>query len=332
VHRQEVRRVVQVGDQPQFLFERVSHLVRDAVRIALRGTFPGLQLQVLLRRKSFRHRLARIFIAQLVEREAARIGQPRGILQRLRPALEQALHLLRRFQVALGIGQQAEAGFLDGHMLADAGHHILQRPPLGHMIEHVVGGDEGQAMLRSQLGKPADAARIIAAVEMAGCQMSIPAEINAEPFQEFGKAFIDLLRRQRHQLLSEAMIQHVGIGQRALAFFRAPLAEGEQRAEPAIGRAVLRIAEQARRVLEIEPAADDEPNRPETLLELIASVIGPHNARQRVAVRDPDRFIPELSRLQRQLLRTRPTLQEGEVGGNLKLDGTEGHVTRTSHA
>jgi hypothetical protein len=37
---------------------------------------------------------------------------------------------------------QLEPGFLDRHMLADAGQDILQRPPLRRVIEHVVGGDE----------------------------------------------------------------------------------------------------------------------------------------------------------------------------------------------
>ena len=47
----------------------------------------------------------------------------------------------------LGIGLQAEAGFLDRHTLADAGQDVLQRTPLRRVIEHVVGGDQGQAML-----------------------------------------------------------------------------------------------------------------------------------------------------------------------------------------
>ena len=325
VHRQEIRRIVQLRDQRQFLLERASHLVRNAIRIALRGALPGQLLQMLLRREAFRHRLARVFVAQLVEREAAGIGQPRGILQGLWPVPEQALHFLRRFQVPFGIGEQAKAGFLDGHMLADAGHHILQRPPLGRVIEHVIGGDEGQAVLCAKLGKPADAPRIIAAIEMADCQMRVPADIVAEPFQEFSKVFIDLLRRQRYQLLTEAMSQHIGIGQCALAFLRAPLAIGEQGAEPAVSRTVFRIAEQARRILEVEPTADNEPDLGNLLRCPFATIKGAHDSRQCIAVRDADRFISERSRLRRQLMRLRPALKEGEVGRDLKLDGAEGH-------
>ncbi len=94
VHRQEIGRVVQLADQRQLLRERLAHLARHAFGIALRGALPGQLLQMLLRCQPIRHRLARIFVAQLVEREAAGIGQLRGILQRLRPAPEQALHLV----------------------------------------------------------------------------------------------------------------------------------------------------------------------------------------------------------------------------------------------
>ena len=173
---------------------------------------------MLLRRQAIRHRLAGIFVAQFIEREAAGIGQLRGILQRLRPAPEQPLHLVGRFQMPLGIGLQAEAGFLDRHMLADAGQDVLQRAPLRRVIEHIVGGDQGQAMLRAELGELADPSCVIAAIEMADGEMRAPADIVAELLQERGEALVDLLRRQRHQLLAEAMIQHVGVVSRHLPF------------------------------------------------------------------------------------------------------------------
>src|SRR5262245_907315 len=83
MHRQEIGCIVEARYQRQLLHQRVADLVGDAAGIALRGALPGQLLQVLLRRQSLRYRFARIFVAQLVEREAAGRGQLRCILQRL---------------------------------------------------------------------------------------------------------------------------------------------------------------------------------------------------------------------------------------------------------
>ena len=60
-------------------------------------------------------------------------------------APEEPLHLLGRLQVPLGAGEAMEAQLLDGAAEADGGDDVLQRPPLGHVIVHVVGGDEAHA-------------------------------------------------------------------------------------------------------------------------------------------------------------------------------------------
>jgi hypothetical protein len=180
-------------------------------------------------------------------------------------------------------------------------------------------------VLGAELGELADAPRIVAAIEMADGQVRALADIVVELCQECGEALVDLLRRQRHQLLADAMIQYVGVVQYRTCPFRAPFAEGEQGAEPAISRAVLRIAQQARRIGEVEPAADDQPHRCNLLPCLLAAIEGAHDSGERVAIRHADRLIPQRRRPRRQLLRPRPTLQEGEVGGDLELDGAVGH-------
>jgi hypothetical protein len=137
----------------------------------------------------------------------------RGVLQGLRPSLEQALHFIGRFQMPLGIGQQAKTCFLDRDMLADAGEDVLQRPPLRRVVEHVVGRDQRQAIVRTQLHDQAKAACVIAAIEMAGGEVRVLADVIAEALQERGKCLIDLLRHQGHKLLAKAMVQHLGIVQ-----------------------------------------------------------------------------------------------------------------------
>ncbi len=105
----------------------------------------------------------------------------------------------------------------------------------------------------------------------------------------------------------------------ARAFLGAALAARQQAAQPAIGGAVGREAEQARRVRQIEAAADDEAE-----VELLGGGMGAHHAGERVAVGDGDGAVAELARAQHQLGRMRGAAQEGEIGGDLQL-GIGGH-------
>ena len=53
----------------------------------------------------------------------------------------------------LGIGFELEPGFGNRAFLADAGEHVLQGAPVGRVIEHRIGGDEGNASARGELGE-----------------------------------------------------------------------------------------------------------------------------------------------------------------------------------
>ena len=63
-----------------------------------------------------------------------------------------------------GMRFQHAAGCLDRHMLADAGEDILQRAALGRVIEHVVGGKQGNAGGTRYLLPLAQAALVVAAI------------------------------------------------------------------------------------------------------------------------------------------------------------------------
>ena len=49
-------------------------------------------------------------------------------------------------------------------MLADAGQHVLQRPALGDVVEHVAGRDQRRAAARGEPGQRLDAGGIVAAI------------------------------------------------------------------------------------------------------------------------------------------------------------------------
>ena len=67
-----------------------------------------------------------ILVGELVEREAAALGDLDRARQRLGIAAEQPCHLRRRFQIAIGMALAAEAGVVDGAVVPDAGDDILQ--------------------------------------------------------------------------------------------------------------------------------------------------------------------------------------------------------------
>ena len=53
-------------------------------------------------------------------------------------------------------------------MFADAGDDILQFAALGHVIEHVIDGDQRNERPVRQYRRPLEAAQVIAAIEHAG--------------------------------------------------------------------------------------------------------------------------------------------------------------------
>ncbi len=102
--------------------------------------------------------------------------------------------------------------------------------------------------------------------------------------------------------------------QQALPFVGTALAEREETREAAIGGAIGRQAEQARRVGEIEPGTDDEFE-----VDLLRRHIRPHDAGERIAIGDRQRRQTKRLGLRDQLMRVGAAAQEGEVRRHLQL-------------
>src|SRR5262245_13392668 len=101
----------------------------------------------------------------------------------------------------------------------------------------------------------------------------------------------------------------------AIALIGAALAKREQPAQPAVGRAIHRISEQARSISEVEAYADDELDP----VHLARREMTAHHTRKRVAVRNGDCLEAEQLRRRYQLFGMRATTQEGEIGGDVEL-------------
>ena len=91
----------------------------------------------------------------------------------LRVAAEQPLHFFWPFEMALGVGREAESGLIDAAVLADACQHVHQSFAVGDMHSHVVGGDQRDVCLDRKLGKRPEAGCIVAVIATAGSDPDI---------------------------------------------------------------------------------------------------------------------------------------------------------------
>ena len=73
---------------------------------------------------------------------------------------------MRRFQVPLGIGFEAKTSLGYGAFLANRSEHVLKVSPVGCVIEHAIGGYDGNSSLFPKFGKRGDAGSIISEIRM----------------------------------------------------------------------------------------------------------------------------------------------------------------------
>ena len=99
---------------------------------------------------------------QVFEREPDAGKQPLRFGKRFGGATEEMGHLIRRFQMALGIRLQHPARFGNGRAEPDATEDIVQRPLPRLGVERVVRGEQRNAGFRGALPKSGKTAAIIA--------------------------------------------------------------------------------------------------------------------------------------------------------------------------
>ncbi len=247
VDGQEIAGVVEPLDQLQLVLDQMADLVRntssfvipakagiqgsrvrtvaldhrfsggDGRAKALSSALPRKFFEVLLWRTAVRDHLLGVFIAQFVEAEVAAFDDFEAALDRILTAAKQPRHLLRPFQMALGIGGEAIAGLPDRASFADTGQHVLQRAPLGQMVEHVVDRDERQPNRFAESSEAGETPHIVAAIEMVHGEIGAAPEVHRDAGRGVGG--------QDHHNLTLAMRDDVGVVEMALALGGAALAE-----------------------------------------------------------------------------------------------------------
>ena len=95
VDGEEIRRVIERGDQREFVVEGGAHLVRDAVGIASARALLGRGDERLLGRRIALAGLVGILVFELVEREFAAFEKVQRLVDRVRRRAKQARHFLR---------------------------------------------------------------------------------------------------------------------------------------------------------------------------------------------------------------------------------------------
>ena len=145
-----------------------------------------------------------------------------------------------------------------------------------------------------------------------------------EKAQLLGAAFIGPVRHQDRDQ-SFAMRDDIIPGKRAAALSGAPLAQGQQTAEPAIGGTVCRIDQQRGAVGQIKPGADDGAHAGD-----LGRFVCPDDAGQRMTIGDAERADPEQGGLGEQFLDARRAAQEREMRRDLQFG--VGDPARGGHA
>ena len=228
-------------------------------------------------------------------------------------------------------------------MLADAGEHVLQRPPFGPVIEHVIGGKERHADTAGKPRQEREAAAIAGAMQAVRHQADAAGKGLLQRHERRFQRSVRSLSRHDAEDHARSPFEEIGKIEVAVALLGAAVAERKQAAEPAIGGAIGRPGEdvgrpqrsrlryereisprsrprlRGRLVAEDEPAADGiaEPC-------LFRRDMPAHDAGKRVAVGHRDAGQPEPHRLAREFLGMRSAAQEGEVGGDGEF-GEAGH-------
>ena len=235
------------------------------------------------------------------------------------------MHLLRRLEMPLGGGEAAEAKLLDRAGEADGGDHVLQRPPVGDVIVHVVGGDQAHLHLGGKIVEVGQPPRIVAAEQHVAREIAAVAEQACEPAQALMEGgIVDLARRQDdgNQALGE--LREIIEGEIALALGGAAIARRQQARQPLVAVEVHRIGDQRIAVASLEPCTDQKLDPAflgdrGVLVEFLDRRIGAHDARQRVAVGDADGVVAKLDRAPDELARMRAAAQEAVVGRDLEF-------------
>ncbi len=254
---EEVAGVVEFGDDGEFVADQPLDLLRHAFGIAQHGALPGEAFELGLRLQARLGRLVGIVVLELRQREAEALGEADRLGDRLRVTAEQARHLVRPFQMALGIGTERMPRLRDPDVEPDRGQHVLHPPALGRMVEHVVDRHQRHAGGLGKCRSRGDAEAVVAAIgrrhrdpDAAREMLGEAAQQGERPVGRAGEV------RQDGERQPFSPVEEVAAPEVRRALLAAQVGFGEHAAEMPPAPAVLRIGEHVGRAVgERQPRA-----------------------------------------------------------------------------
>ncbi len=241
---------MQLRDQLEFVFEIGAYLGGNALRIAAGSALISEVRQCILGIVETIHLFIGIFIAQLVEREGKFIAKRQRFFDCFRRIAKQPHHFFRWLQMSLGIYSELAPRTIYGGLLANAGEHVGERPPVGVMIEHIIDCDQRYAGVARMVIQPHKPRAVAAAIKHGGSKTDAMWHGFTQAREERSVC------RHHDQLKPEGMRQQVVEIKSAGAFLGAQITESEQAGESSPPGAIAWIGEDVGRAVgKHEPCA-----------------------------------------------------------------------------
>jgi hypothetical protein len=307
VHGEEEGFVAQLGDDGQLLLQQRAHLAGNAAGPVPRRALPGELRQPGGGRLAPGHQLARILVAQFLQREGAAVGNGHGRGQQLRRIQPRQLGAVA--QVPL---RQA---------VADRGEHVLQLAPPRVVHVHVAGGHRLDAQPRRQPERRLEQRGVVAIAQHRHAQPQGALVTRGQPAAVFlragsGGAEQPLAGQPDQQAVrgSGDAPGQVLPGEVVAALARGAAAARDQRADLAVAAPRRGQRHELQAVIEGELAADDQPGA-----RFLRAHVGAHHAGHGALVGECQRAIAECCRAFDQLAGMRGAAQEAEVAQRMQL-------------
>ena len=332
MHGEEIGFVTELGDERELVLDQRAHIGRHVIAQrrrpapALRGAAFDEFTQPLSGRTPLGHDLARIFIAQLIERESAtrRDGPSRG--EQLRRI--EARETLAFAQMPLAGGLQREPGRIDRGAEADRRQRIVQPTPRPQVHAYRAGRHERQVVRRTERRERRQMRPLCAIAQQLGSDPGRTREMRAQPERcsvgrEVGcdsartarRCKIRRARRPEHEAMTGFDDLHdIGARELVAALGRCAPTPGDEAAELPVAAPVGGQQHQRQAACESELRTDDQARA-----SPLERSMGAHHARHRTLVGDGKRVITERIGTLGELLRLRGAAQEAETAEAVQL-------------
>ncbi len=262
MHRQEVRFVLELLDQPEFVTEQRLHFVGHARGIAFSGSFPSKPREIGNCGFAGRNELFRIFVLQFVEPEVAAAGDLERASHGVGSIAEELPHRVAAFEMTLAVRRKVFVELVYRLAESHAGEDREQKASLGVVHQRSVRRDERQTGLLREIAHAGESELVFRPEKQPREPVTSIAErlaILVQPRQHVVHVVGRRHMRPQRDAGNEALLEAHDIVERelALAFLRTSATDGEQPCEIRVACAVCGEQNRGRCVVEHDFGSDE---------------------------------------------------------------------------